>query len=95
MSEKLNANCKVFGKTFWGAKIKCINDYIKQPVRNSSDHFILHVGTNDMSSDKSPEEIARSIIGLATSTKNENHDVSISNIIIRVDGKKLEERGVK
>ena len=95
MSEKLNANCKVFGKTFWGAKIKCINDYIKQPVRNSSDHFILHVGTNDMSSDKSPEEIARSIIGLATSTKNENHDVGISNIIIRVDGKKLEERGVK
>ena len=95
MSEKLNANCKVFGKTFWGAKIKCINDYIKQPVRNSSDHFILHVGTNDMSSDKSPEEIARSIIDLATSTKNENHDVSISNIIIRVDGKKLEERGVK
>ena len=95
MSEKLNANCKVFGKTFWGAKIKCINDYIKQPVRNSSDHFILHVGTNDMSSDKSPEEIARPIIDLATSTKNENHDVSISNIIIRVDGKKLEERGVK
>ena len=95
MSEKLNANCKVFGKTFWGAKIKCINDYIKQPVRNSSDHFILHVGTNDMSSDKSPEEIARSIIDLATSTKNENHDVSISNIIIRVDGKKPEERGVK
>ena len=95
MSEKLNANCKVFGKTFWGAKIRCINDYIKQPVRNSSDHFILHVGTNDMSSDKSPEEIARSIIDLATSTKNENHDVSISNIIIRVDGKKLEERGVK
>ena len=95
MSEKLNANCKVFGKTLWGAKIKCINDYIKQPVRNSSDHFILHVGTNDMSSDKSPEEIARSIIDLATSTKNENHDVSISNIIIRVDGKKLEERGVK
>ena len=95
MSEKLNANCKVFGKTFWGAKIKCINDYIKQPVRNSSNHFILHVGTNDMSSDKSPEEIARSIIDLATSTKNENHDVSISNIIIRVDGKKLEERGVK
>ena len=55
----------------------------------------MHVGTNDMSSDKSPEEIARSIIDLATSTKNENHDVSISNIIIRVDGKKLEERGVK
>ena len=94
MSEKLNANCKVFGKTFWGAKIKCINDYIKQPVRNSSDHFILHVGTNDMSSDKSPEEIARSIIDLATSAKNEKHDVGISNITIRADNKKTRRKEV-
>ena len=47
--------------------------------------------TNDLSSDKSPEEIARSIIDLATSIKNEKHDVSISNIIIRADDKTLEE----
>ena len=52
----------------------------------------MHVGTNDLSSNKSPEEIARSIIDLATSIKNEKHDVSISNIIIPADDKKLEEK---
>ena len=92
MSKKLNANCKVFVKTFSGAKRTCMHDYVKPSVRNSLDHFILHVGTNDLSSDKSPEEIARSITDLATSIKNEKHDVSISNIIIRADDKKLEEK---
>ena len=89
--QKLNANCKVFVKTFSGAKTTCMHDYVKPSERNSSDHFILHGGTNDLSSDKSPEEIERSIIDLVTSIKNEKHDVSISNIIIRADDKKLEE----
>ena len=88
MSKKLNANCKMFVKTFSGAKTTCMHDYVKPLVRSSPDHFILHVGTNDMSSDKSPKEIARSVIDLARSIKNEKHDVSISNIIIRADDKK-------
>ena len=66
MSKKLNANRKVLVKTFSGAKTTCMNDYVKPLVRSSPDHFILHVGTNDLSSDKSPEEIARSKIDLAT-----------------------------
>ena len=81
----------MFVKTFSGAKTTCMHDYVKPLVRSSPDHFILHVGTNDMSSDKSPKEIARSVIDLARSIKNEKHDVSISNIIIRADDKKLEE----
>ena len=68
-----------------------MHDYVKPLVRSSPDYFILHVGTNDLPSNKSPEEIARSITDLATSIKNEKHDVSISNIIIRADDKKLEE----
>ena len=92
MSKKLNANCKVFVKTFSGAKTTCMHDYVKPLVRNSLDRFILHFGTNDLPSDISPEEIARAIIDLATKIRNEKHDISISNIIIRADGKKLEER---
>ena len=69
-----------------------MHDYVKASVRSYPDHFVLHVGTSGPSSDKSPEEIARSIIDLATSIKNEKHDISISNIIIRADDKKLEER---
>ena len=60
MSKKLDANCKVFLKTFSGAKTTCMNDYVKPSVRSSPDHFILHVGTNDLPSDESSEEIARS-----------------------------------
>ena len=92
MSKKLNANSKVFVKTFSDAKTTCMNDYVKPSVRSSPDHFILHVGPNDLSSEKSSEEIARSIIDLAISIKNEKHDVSISNIIIRADDKKLEKK---
>ena len=93
--QKLNANCKVFVKTFSGAKTTCMHDYVKPSVRSSPDRFILHVGTNDLSSDKSPQEIAKSITDRATSIKNEKHDVSISNIIIQVDNKKLEEKKCK
>ena len=83
MSKKLNANCKVLVKTFSGAKTTCMSDCLKPSVRSSPDHFILHVGTNDLSLYKSLEEIARSIIDLATSLKNQKHDASISNIIIQ------------
>ena len=41
-------------------------------TENAMDHFILNVGTNDLSSDKSSEERTVSIIDLATSIKNEN-----------------------
>ena len=82
MPKKLNANRKVFVKTFSGAKTTFMHDYVKPSVKSSPDHFILHVGTNDLSSDKSPEERARSIINPATSIKNKKHDGSISNFII-------------
>ena len=82
----------MFVKTFSDAKTICMHDYVKASVRSYPDHFVLHVGTSGPSSDKSPEEIARSIIDLATSIKNQKHDVSISSIIIRADDKKLKEK---
>ena len=45
--------------------------------KEQSGSFILH-----LSLDKSSEEIAKSITDLATSIKNEKHNVSLSNIII-------------
>ena len=92
MLKKLNANCKVFVEAFSRVKTTCMNGYAKSSVRSSPDHFIFHVGTNDLSPEKSSEEMARSIIELATSIKIEKHDVSISNIIIQADDKKLEEK---
>ena len=59
-----------------------MHNYVKPSLRSIPDHFILHVGTSDLMSDKSLREIARSITDLETSIKNGKHDVSISNIII-------------
>ena len=47
------------------------------------DHFILDVGINDLGSDRSPELIAKFIINLPLTLKNELHDVSVLNIIVR------------
>ena len=59
------------------------------------DHFILHVGTNDLSSEKSSMKIAESTINLACRLKNEIYDVSVSTIILRTDDKKLDEEGME
>ena len=57
------------------------------------DHIIFHVGTNDVPTKKSPDEIANSIVNLAISSKSPACDVSISNVIVRKDKhwKKAEE----
>ena len=94
MSKKLNTNCKVFVKTFSYAKTTCMNDCVKSSVRSSPDHFIFCVGTKDLSSDKSSEEIARTVIDHATSIKNKKHDLSISNIKIEADDKKSRRKDV-
>ena len=70
-----------------------MKDYIKPSQRENSDHYILHVGTNDLCLDRSPELIAKSIIDLALTLKNESHDVSVSNIIVRNDSDTLNKKG--
>ena len=51
--------------------------------RDKPDYVILHVGTNDIPSDKYAEDIAKSIVDLAMSAKSPTCDVTISNIITR------------
>ena len=53
--------------------------------RDNPDHVIFHIGTNDVPSDKSAEDIAKSIVELALSAKSASCDVSISNIVVRKD----------
>ena len=79
-------------KTFSGATVSCVEDYMKPSLRNPPDHFILHVGTNDLSSEKCSMKIAESIINLSCRLKNKIHDVSVSTIILRTDDKKLNEK---
>ena len=70
-----------------------MEDYMKPSLRNPPDHFILHVGTNDLSSEKCSLEITESIINLTCRLKNEIHDVNVSTVILRTDDKKNERKG--
>ena len=84
-------NCKVFVRPFKSATTRCMKDHIKPSKRENPDHCILHVGTNDISSDeaktKSPEMIAKSITDVASKLKSDSCEVSISGITIRKDNK--------
>ena len=93
MSRKVNnPGCKIYVIHFAGAKTTCTKDYMQPSLRNAPNHFILHVGTNDLDSDKTAKSIANTIIDLAMSMKNDQH-VSISNIILRIDNTNLNEKG--
>ena len=95
ISRKLQGNCKVYVKHFSGAKTRCMKDYIKPSQSENSDHYILHVGTNDLCLDRSPELIAKFIIDLALTLKSESQDASISNIIVSYDSDTLNKKGCK
>ena len=92
ISKKIK-NCKVYVRSFPGAKVQCMDDYKKPSVRDKPDHFIIRVGTNDLNSEVSPKSIAESIVDLAMSLKTESNDVSVSNIILRTDNSLLNQKG--
>ena len=62
-----------------------MEDHIRPTLREKLNHIVFHVGTNDLVSDRQPDLIAKSIVDVAFSVKNKNHDVTLSNIITRAD----------
>ena len=72
MSKKVNnPGCKIYVKHFARSKTTCMKDYMQPSLRNAPKHFILHVGTNDLDSDKTAESIVNTIIDLARSLKDD------------------------
>ena len=50
--------------------MSCINDHVKPVIRNQEiDHIILHTGTNDLSSDKTPVQICNDNVNLVRQLK--------------------------
>ena len=62
-----------------------MKDHMKPLMREKPDHAILHVGTNDLNSDRPSDLIAKSVVDLAITLKRNSQNVSISNITIRND----------
>ena len=77
-------NCKVYVNSFSGAKVMCMENYVKPTLREMPTHIILHVGTNGEKTKKAPEQKTENIANLAIKLKR-NSDVSISSITARND----------
>ena len=60
---------KVYVKSFPGAKTACMEDYMKPSLKNKPDVILLRVGTNNLRTDNTPEDISNDIINLATTNK--------------------------
>ena len=61
MSNKIK-NCKLYVRSFPGAKEKYMDYYKKPSIRDKLDHFVIPVGTNDLNSEMSSKFIAESIV---------------------------------
>ena len=86
LTRKLNHKCLVKVRPFSSAKVRCMHDHVKPSVRDfNPDHIILHCGTNDLSSERTASQIARSIIELALTLKSEDNKILISLIVPRND----------
>ena len=60
------------------AKTSCIDDHIKPVIQiQEADHRIVHTGTNDLSSGKTPVQICNDIVNLAVSIKDKDKKVTI------------------
>ena len=94
-AKKLKPECKVFVRNLPGATTQCLADYMKPSIRAKPNNFILHVGTNDLNSNRPPDKTAKAIIDLASELKSEKSGVSISSLIMRADKPELKKREVK
>ena len=72
-------------RSFSSAKTRCMYDHVKPSIREyDPEHVILHVGTNDLNSEKTASQIASSIVELAVSLKNDTN-TNVSLIVPRND----------
>ena len=84
----INQSIKFMQNHFQLPKHLCMKDYVKPSLRNTPNHFILHVGKSKLNSNQTSEVIAKEIVDLATSLKNNQRDVIVSNTILRTGNSK-------
>lgn len=76
---------KVYVKSFSGATVSQMYHYSIPSLQYEPDMVIMHVGTNDLRTEKSPKEIANEIIKLSVSISTEYNDIMVSSITARGD----------
>ena len=89
---KLNKSLKedfIVVKSFPGATIECMTHYVKPSINQKPDRFVIHIGTNDLKTDKTPSKIVKEIFNLSKSVHMDTKaPVIISGIVPRGDNLK-------
>ena len=86
LTRNINHKFLVKVRSFSSAKVNCMNDYVKPTLRDfNPEHIILHVGTNDLNSERTASQIAKSIIDSGQSLKTDTNTITISLIVPRYD----------
>ena len=67
------------------AKIADINHYKKRTQEKLPAEIIIHMGTNDLYSDKEAKDIANDILQLSKSVKTDANKVAVSSVLPRKD----------
>ena len=86
LSNLLSHQSSTYVKTFPGATVEDMSDYVMPSLRRKPTEVILHVGTNDIKTSE-PREIAEGIVDLGLKIQNHSPDcnVTISSLILRAD----------
>ena len=86
LTRNINHKFVVKVRSFSSAKVNCMNDYVKPTIHDfNPEHIILHVETNDLNSERTASQIAKSIIDLGQSLKTDTNTITISLIVPRYD----------
>ena len=86
LTSSVNHKYIVKVRPFLSAMTIYMLDYVKPTKRDfKPDIYLLNVRTNDLSSNKSPEQISMDILNLANSLKLDNNTVIVSSIVPRDD----------
>ena len=77
---KINLLCD-----FPGAKTDDMISYVVPTIKQNPETIAIHIGTNDVKTEKDHREIADNILGLAHQCKGDDNTVMISGIVPRDD----------
>ena len=87
---RLSKNVRAEVKSFSGATVEDMFDYIKPTLKNQPDEIIIHIGTNNLKR-SNPREVAEKIVDLGHMVCNQSPaiKVTISFLITRNDKENL------
>ena len=89
MKNRLNSSDRVYVKSFPGATVEDMVDYVRPTMKRCPDLIVLHAGTNNLRDEGPARQIAENVMKLALDMKVESNDVMVSGLITRTDDEDL------